>query len=60
MKERSEGTLSIIAAMLVLFTAMLDPSVSAILAVILLVAFALYKFAPKPGTEKRSGPDPKP
>ncbi|MBK9054673.1 MAG: hypothetical protein IPL78_28330 [Chloroflexi bacterium] len=52
MNDRHEGTWSIIAALLVLFTAMLDPRISAALAVILLVVFALYKFAYKPNTEK--------
>jgi len=52
MNDRHEGTWSIIAALLVLFTAILDPRISAALAVILLVVFALYKFAYKPNTEK--------
>lgn len=43
MNERHEGILSIIGALLVLFSAMLDPRISAALAVILLIAFALYK-----------------
>lgn len=47
MIERHEGTLSIIAALLVLFSAMLDPHISAALAVILLLVFALYKFTYK-------------
>jgi Ca2+/Na+ antiporter len=44
LNERVEGTLSVIAALLVLFTAMIDPRVSAGLAVGLLVAFAVYKY----------------
>lgn len=52
MNERHEGTWSIIAALLVLFTAMLDPRIAAALAIFLLVAFALYKFAYKPNPEK--------
>ena len=44
MNEKQEGTLSIIAALLVLFTAMLAPPVSTMLAILLLVAFAVYKF----------------
>jgi hypothetical protein len=35
---------AIVAALLVLFTAMLDSRVSAILAVVILLGFALYKF----------------
>ena len=41
MTEKQEGNLSIIAALLVLFTAMIVPPVSAILAM-LLVGFAVY------------------
>jgi hypothetical protein len=44
MNEKQESTLSIIAALLVLFTAMIAPPVSAVLAVFLLVAFAIYKY----------------
>ncbi len=44
MNARVEGWISIAAAILVLFTAMLDPRVSAALAVILLVALAVYQF----------------
>ena len=43
MNEKQEGTLSIIAALLVLFTAMLAPPVSLMLAILLLVGFAIYK-----------------
>lgn len=52
MNERYEGTLSILAALLVLFSAMLDPRISAALAIILLIAFALYKFTYKPGAKE--------
>ena len=44
MNDKQESTLSIIAALLVLFTAMIAPPISALLAVLLLVAFAIYKF----------------
>jgi hypothetical protein len=44
MTDRIEGTLSIIAALVVLFTAMLDPRASAGLAVGLLIAYAVYKY----------------
>lgn len=45
MTNTTEGTLSILAALLVLFSAMLDPRVSIALAVVSLVALAVYKFA---------------
>ncbi|MEZ4863485.1 MAG: hypothetical protein R3C14_19355 [Caldilineaceae bacterium] len=44
MNAQTEAVMSLIAALLVLFSAMWDPWVSATLAVILLVAFAAYKF----------------
>jgi len=44
MNEKQESTLSIIAALFVLFTALLAPPVAAILAVVLLMAFAIYKY----------------
>jgi hypothetical protein len=43
MSDRLEATLSIIAAFLVLFSALLDPKVSAGLAVAFLVGFGAYK-----------------
>jgi hypothetical protein len=42
--ERVESTISLLAAMLVLFTAMLDPMISAVLAVVFLLTLALFKF----------------
>ncbi len=45
MDNKTEGTISIIAALFVLFSAMLDPRVSVIVAVFALVALAIYKFA---------------
>ena len=49
MDNRTEGTLSIIAALLVLFSAMVDPQISILLSVIAFAAFTIYKFgfAPK-------------
>ncbi|HEX7588731.1 MAG TPA: hypothetical protein VF478_10485 [Anaerolineae bacterium] len=45
MNNKTEGMLSILAALLVLFSAMIDPRVSLALAVTCLLAFAIYKFA---------------
>lgn len=44
MNDKQESVLSLIAALLVLFSAMIVPPVSAILAVSLLILFAIYKF----------------
>jgi hypothetical protein len=44
MTEKQESTLSIIAALFVLFTALLAPPVGAMLSVVLLAAFAVYKY----------------
>jgi hypothetical protein len=44
MTDRTEGTLAVIAALLVLFSAMLNPRVSAGLAVLVLIGYAAYKF----------------
>jgi hypothetical protein len=41
--DHAEGILAAIASLLVLFSAMLDPRVSAGLAVIVLLSFAIYK-----------------
>ncbi len=43
MNNQTEGALAIIAALLVLFSAMLDPKVSVILAVASLALYGLYK-----------------
>ncbi|MGI9519111.1 MAG: hypothetical protein ACR2NP_18815 [Pirellulaceae bacterium] len=48
--KRAEGILSIVAALLVLFTNMLDPMLSVALAVTLLVAFGLYRLVAGQGT----------
>jgi hypothetical protein len=42
--QQWEGTASILAAFLVLFSAMLDPRISAGLAVVFLIALAVYHF----------------
>jgi hypothetical protein len=41
-RRQTEATLSILAALLVLFSALLDPRVSAGLAVLLLAGYSLY------------------
>jgi hypothetical protein len=43
MTDRSEGILAILASLLVLFSAMLDPRYSAGLAVLLLIGYGVYK-----------------
>ena len=43
MSDKTDAILAIIAALLVLFTAMLDPRVSAGLAIALFIAFAVIK-----------------
>ncbi len=45
MNDKVDATLATIAALMVLFTTMIDPSLSAALAVVLLVAFAVVKLA---------------
>jgi hypothetical protein len=45
MNEKTEGALELAAALLVLFTAMLDPIVSAGLAILFLVTLSFYSFA---------------
>ena len=45
--DKTDGIFSMIAALLVLFTTMIDPIYSAALAVILLVAFSVYKIFKK-------------
>jgi hypothetical protein len=44
MDDKTEGVVDILAALLVLFTALLDPPVSAGIAVVFLVGLSLYKF----------------
>jgi hypothetical protein len=45
MRIDPEGTLAVLASVLVLFTAMLDPAVSAGLAVVILAAGGIWKLA---------------
>jgi hypothetical protein len=45
MNAKTEAVISIVAALFVLLSAMFDPRISAGLAIIFLVAFAVYKFA---------------
>ena len=44
MNDKQESILSLIAALLVLFSAMVAPLLSAVLAVFLLILFAIYKY----------------
>ncbi|MCL4250630.1 MAG: hypothetical protein KJ065_20935 [Anaerolineae bacterium] len=44
MQREREATMAMIAALLVLFTAMLDARISVILAIVVLVAFALLTY----------------
>ncbi|BCX03001.1 MAG: hypothetical protein KatS3mg053_0939 [Candidatus Roseilinea sp.] len=48
MNDRIEAILAALAAILVLFTTMLDPRVSVGLAIVLLTAFAVYKLIRRP------------
>jgi hypothetical protein len=45
MNNKTEATISIVAAIFVLFSAMFDPRISAGLAVVFLAALAVYKFS---------------
>ncbi len=47
MNTKTEGTLAVIAALIVLFSAMWNPLVSAVVSVITLMAFGIYKFVQK-------------
>jgi len=47
MNNKTEGTISILAAFLVLFSAMMDPKISAGLAIVFLIIFSIYKFTRK-------------
>ncbi len=55
--DKTEGMLAILAAIVVLLTAMLDPMISMGISVVCLVALATYKLlhahhAPEPGEKK--------
>jgi len=47
MNTKTEGTLAIIAALLVLFSAMWDPRVSVVVSILALVGFGIYKLIEK-------------
>lgn len=47
MNTKTEGTLAIIAALIVLFSAMWDARVSVIVSIAALVAFGIYSFRQK-------------
>ena len=47
MNTKTEGTFAIIAALIVLFSAMLSPWASVIISMVALVALAIYKFVQK-------------
>lgn len=49
MNPKTEGTAEIIAAFLVMFSAMWDPTVSVVLAVVALAAFGVYRFIQETG-----------
>jgi hypothetical protein len=44
MNAQTEGTLAIIAALIVLFSAMWDPRISIFVSLIALLGFGIYKF----------------
>ena len=45
MNAKTEGTLAIVAAILVIFSAMWDPRVSVAVSVVALVGLGIYRFA---------------
>lgn len=47
MNAKTEGTLAIIAALIVLFSAMWNPWVSFVVSMVALVAYGIYKFVQK-------------
>jgi heme/copper-type cytochrome/quinol oxidase subunit 2 len=44
MSDKQEGALAVAAALLLLFSTMLDPMVTVVLSVVMLLAFTIYKF----------------
>jgi integral membrane sensor domain MASE1 len=46
-EDKTEALLASVAALLVLFTAIINPLTSAIISIVLIVLFAIYKFAKK-------------
>jgi hypothetical protein len=49
MNEKTEGALGIIAALIVLLSAMWDPRISIAISVLALIAFGAYKLIPRKG-----------
>ena len=47
MSSKTEGTIAILAALFVLFSAMIDPRISAGVAVVALAAIGVYRFVRK-------------
>lgn len=47
MNTKTEGMLAIIAALLVLFSAMWDPQISALVSILALAGFGVYKLVQK-------------
>jgi hypothetical protein len=47
MNTKTEGTVAIIAALLVLFSALWDPRISAVISIVALAVIGIYKFAQK-------------
>ena len=49
MNTKTEGTFAIIAALIVLFSAMLDPRVSVAVSIVALLGFGIFKVIQKSG-----------
>ena len=49
MNTKTEGTLAVIAALIVLFSAMWNPIVSVIVSITAMTAYGVYKFVQKDG-----------
>ena len=47
MNAKTEGTLAVIAALIVLFSAMWDPRISVVVSIAALVIFGVYKLSKK-------------
>jgi hypothetical protein len=47
MNARTEGAIAIVAALLVLFSAMWDPRISVVVSIVVLVALGVYRFVQK-------------
>ena len=47
MNTKTEGTLAVIAALIVLFSAMWNPVISVVLSTVALMAFGIYKYIQK-------------